>query len=145
MLQRLGELIAVALMLLAGSLAVAQEPTKQEMQPPVTDSATMGKMTGEATPPPAKNDVAPPIETRKGPVTCDVAIGNTTSWIIHRVYIDNIYWGAVGPYGGAIAHNIGIGRTKFYAEADFVDGSTRHWGPRWFDCQSYSTYTWTIQ
>jgi hypothetical protein len=144
MLRKWIGLTLVTLVLFGGGLVRAQESPKKEMQPPVTDSAVTGKAAGEETKPPQKNDVSPPVETRKSTFTCDIHIDNRTPWIIHRVYIDNEYWGSVGRLGDLVVRDVGVGRTKLYAEADFNDGPTRHWGPRWFDCTSWLTFTWTL-
>lgn len=145
MFRRLTGLLTVGCVLLAGAFAVAQESTKKEIQPPVSSSAAVGKHPGEGTNPPDKNEVAPPMVTRRGAFLCDITLDNRTPWSIHRVYIDDRYWGAVGRYGDSIARDVGTGRTKVYAEADFTDGTTRYWGPQWFDCQSYATYSWTLR
>jgi hypothetical protein len=145
MLRRLTGLTAAVFILVAASLVAAQELTKKETQAPVTDTAVQGKAPGEATEAPAKNEMTPPIETRRGAYSCDIAIDNRTSWIIHRIYIDNAYWGSVGRHGDGIARDVSTGRTKVYAEADFTNGSTMRWGPQWFDCRSYSLFTWTLR
>ena len=134
-------LTLVTLLLFGAAVVAAQEQPKKEMQPPVTDSAAAGKAAGEETKPAEKNNEAAPVETRSGPGACDIYVNNHTRWIIHRVYIDGRHWGSVGRYGGLTVYNIGTGRTKLYAEADFDDGSVKYWGPRWFACDSYATHT----
>jgi hypothetical protein len=92
-----------------------------------------------------KNATVATQGTRAGPYSCDIHIDNRTNWVIHRVYIDGRNWGTVGRYGDSVARDVAAGATRVYAEADFTDGSTRHWGPRVFNCNSYGRYTWTIR
>ena len=84
------------------------------------------------------------IVQRKGPNACDVIFANTTSWWIHRVYVDGQNVGRMAPNGDYILRDVVSGATRLYAEADFTDGSVRYWGPRTFDCPSYTEYTWTL-
>src|SRR5262245_61548648 len=112
MLQAWTGLILVTLLLCGGAVVTAQETPKKEAQPPVTDSVVTGKMAGEETKPPEKNDMSPPVATRSGASSCDIHIDNRTSWVIHRVYIDGQYWGGVGRSGDLVVRNIGAGRTK---------------------------------
>jgi hypothetical protein len=144
MLREWTGLTLMTLLLCGAAVVAAQEQPKKEMQPPVSDSAATGKAAGEETKPPEQNSEAAPVETRSGPYSCDVYVNNNTRWVIHRVYIDGRHWGSVGRHGSLTVYNIGSGRTKIYAEADFNDGPTRYWGPRWFDCNSHSTYTWNL-
>ena len=138
---------AVSVMTLIGAgtiLAQQPKPTK-EAKPAVEDKATSGSLAAEVGKPAAKNPTSAPVATRQGRNSCDIHIDNRTQFVVHRVFIDGDYWGSIGRYGDAIARDVSTGRTKIYAEADFTDGTTRYWGPRWFACDSYSTYTWVIQ
>ena len=143
MLREWTGLTLMTLLLCGAAVVAAQEQPKKEMQPPVSDSAATGKAAGEETKPPEKNDEAAPVETRSSHNTCDIHVNNNTRWIIHRVYIDGRYWGSVGRYGGLTVTNIGTGRTKLYAEADF-DNGIKHWGPRWFECAPHTRHTLTL-
>lgn len=98
------------------------------------------KITGDDT----KNSTAPAAKKRAGPFSCDIHIDNRTNWVIHRVVIDGRNWGSVGRYGDAIARDVASGPTSLYAEADFTDGTTRSWGPRSFQCNSYATFAWRL-
>ena len=119
------------------------DPNKPLQDPVETESQEGGaevEVTGDAT-----MNSTDPVEMRAGPFSCDVHIDNRTNWYIHRVYIDGSNWGSVGRFGDSIARDVSVGRTKVYAEADFTDGSKRYWGPNYFDCTSFATFTWKLR
>jgi hypothetical protein len=141
-------LIAASMFAFAASASAADskvDPKKPE-KPAVEDKAGAGK-SKEAK---VKDGAAPKNATvaadakRAGPYSCDIHIDNRTQWRIHRVYIDGRNWGSVGQYGDSMAKDVAAGATRVYAEADFTDGSTKHWGPRVFQCDSWGTYKWTL-
>jgi hypothetical protein len=138
----LGVLLAAGL---GGLSAQADKPKLKDAKPAVEDRAATGTAPGEAAAAAAANSATPPAPTRRGAYTCDIHIDNRTPFIIHRVYIDGRYWGSVGRGGDAIARDVLSGGTRVYAEADFSDGPKRYWGPRVFDCESFSTFTWTLR
>ena len=142
-----GSLGVGLLVLMSTSTISAQQdkPKLKDAKPAVEDKAEARAVPGEAGKAPAPNSETPQVETRRGPRSCDIHIDNRTNWHIHRVYIDGDYWGTVSRGGDSIARDVMTGRTKVYAEADFTNGTTRSWGPRWFECDGFSTYTWTLR
>lgn len=119
------------------------DPAKP-VQAAVDSKASTGKGKVKIAGDDTKNSTTPAGKKRAGPFSCDVHIDNRTNWVIHRVIIDGRNWGSVGRYGDAIARDVASGPTTLYAEADFTDGSTQHWGPRTFQCNSYATHTWRL-
>lgn len=81
-------------------------------------------------------------QATRGAGICVVHVDNRTPWVID-VYVDREYAGTVGSWGD-IYPLAGSGATRFYAHADFTDGSTRTWGPRMFQCDPGSVFTWTL-
>jgi hypothetical protein len=92
-----------------------------------------------------KNSSTPEVKTRAGAYSCDIHIDNRTNMYINRVAIDGRNWGSVGRYGDAMARDVAIGATVVYAEVDFTDGSTGHFGPQVFNCDAWATHTWTLR
>jgi hypothetical protein len=141
-------ILVSTLLVSVASSAWADEHSKfdpnKPLQDPVESKSQEGGVDVEVTGDATMNSTTP-VEMRAGPYSCDVHIDNRTNWYIHRVYIDGSNWGSVGRFGDSIARNVSIGRTKVYAEADFTDGSKRYWGPNYFDCTSYATFTWKLQ
>jgi len=140
---------AAALALTTGGALAADDKfdPKKPRQAAVESEAQSGKAKdakttkGGAT----KNATVAEAGKRAGPYSCDIHIDNRTNWVIHRIYIDGRNWGSVGRYGDSMARDVAAGATRVYAEADFTDGSVRHWGPRVFQCNSWGTYTWTLR
>jgi hypothetical protein len=100
---------------------------------------------GEADPniksgPPKANKAAAvvPTASRDGRA-CTVHIDNRTGWYI-QIYLDGDYRGVVGPMGDGYGAVIS-GPTRFYARAEFDDGSVRTWGPDQVYCPDDATYT----
>ena len=142
-------LIASSVLAFAATGAMAADPAskfdpKKPVQPAVQDKAQTGKADVKVTGDDTKNSTAPAVEKRAGAFSCDIHIDNRTNWYINRVYVDGRNWGSVGRYGDAIARDVATGPTRLYAEVDFSDGSTRYYGPRVFNCNSYSTHRWTL-
>jgi hypothetical protein len=126
-----------------GDWALAGEKQKKKVK--VETKAAMKDKREFPDQPEAKNtQQGTSIAQRKGPNSCDVMFSNNTSWWIHRVYVDGQFVGKMAPHGEYILRDVLSGSTKLYAEADFTDGSVRYWGPRTFDCPSYTEYTWTL-
>ena len=86
---------------------------------------------------------APPekggVQTR-GTNWCGVRVNNKTSFYI-KIYIDGRYRGEM-PAFGDLGVWIECGRTRFYARAEFNDGSYKYWGP--WDYLMITNYTWEI-
>lgn len=90
------------------------------------------------------NKKEPDVQTRQSDATCDILFANATGWYIHRVYVDRRRVGSIGRNSEAVLRDEVVGPTELYAEADFIDGPTRTWGPRVFECRPNSTYTWRL-
>jgi hypothetical protein len=73
---------------------------------------------------------------------CRVMVDNHTQWKV-QVYIDGDYEGLVGPYGELYTVST-PGATKFYARADFTDGSVITWGPTIYQLSPGGTFTWKL-
>ncbi|MBU1558145.1 hypothetical protein KKC45_04255 [Patescibacteria group bacterium] len=74
--------------------------------------------------------------------TCDIAVDNRTPLKI-QIFVDDDY-SALVPQFGDIEVSALIGKTKLYARADFDTGEVETWGPRYFDCEAYGDYKWTL-
>lgn len=117
---------------------------KKPVQKAMEAKAETGKADVKGLSGDGKNSTSAAVEKRAGPYTCDVHIDNRTNWVIHRVYIDGRLWGGVGRYGDSLARDVITGPTRVYAEADFTDGTTRHWGPSMIPCSAYATQVWRL-
>ena len=117
-----------------------KKPVKQSAKATMEKGKADIKVTGDET----KNSTGPAVEKRAGPISCDVQIDNRTNKYINRVYIDGRNWGSVGRYGDALARDVVMGPTTLYAEVDYSDGSTGHYGPKAFNCNSYETSRWVL-
>jgi hypothetical protein len=141
-------------MLLIGSLALAGGLSRVQAQqgprvpkPDKDTVETRGETGGQkkgGTEPANKKDGQ--VEKRQSPISCDVRFINTTRWYITRVYIDGRRVGSLARgYSVSTWYDEIVGPTELYAEADFTDGSTYHWGPTKLACTPNSTTTWTLQ
>lgn len=94
----------------------------------------------KAEPPSAKSAAG---TKRSGPNSCDVKLDNRTDLKI-QIFIDGDFQGMLLPWGDAVRYDVLSGTTKLFGRADFTDGSVVTFGPRFFDCTAYSTYTWKL-
>ncbi len=133
---------------LASSVAFAADTSKldpkKKAEKVVQAKIVKGKADIKVTDAAVKNSTEPAVQTRKGEYTCDIHIDNRTNAYINRIYIDGSGWGSVGRYGDALARDVAKGPTTVYAEVDYTDGSTGHYGPVVFNCESWSTHTWKL-
>lgn len=91
---------------------------------------------------PAASMPAPALKSgeKAATVGCVVHIDNRTTLNID-VYLDGDFRGTVGPWGD-LYRTVICGGTRFYARADFTDGSYSSWGP---NVESVlGTYTWRL-
>ncbi len=72
---------------------------------------------------------------------CYLLVDNYTHWKI-QIFVDGEYVGMVSPWGQAKGSYIPSGNYKFYAAADFNDGSRLTWGPVNPYCDGL--YTWRL-
>ena len=145
-INRTKTLLALSIMAMFATVAIADDgkaDPKKPAKPAVEGKVEAGKgkvdVKGDAT----KNPTAA-VAKRAGPYSCDIHVDNRTDWYINRVYVDGSYVGGVGKFGDMYVKDVGQGATSLYAELDFTDGSTRHVGPRVFNCEAWSTMTWRI-
>ncbi|TRZ89892.1 MAG: hypothetical protein D4R84_17110 [Rhodocyclaceae bacterium] len=137
--------LALSVMAMFATVAVADDKAdpKKPAKPAVEAKAEAGKAKEDVKGDAPKNSTAP-VAKRSGPYTCDIHVDNRTDWFINRVYVDRQYVGSVGQGGDSYIRDVGKGATRVYAELDFTDGSTRHYGPVVFNCEAYTTHHWKL-
>ncbi len=117
---------------------------KKPLKDPVEAKAVKGKSGVKVTGDQTKNGGAA-IEKKAGAYSCDIHVDNRTNLYVNRVYIDGRNWGSVGRGGDSIFRDVSTGATTVYAELDYTDGSTSHYGPVLFKCESYTTHRWVLR
>lgn len=149
MKKSIGQVVSLfSVLALASSVAFAADAGKMDPKKkaakPVEAKVAPGKADVKVTDGDVKTSTEPAVKTRKGEYSCDIHIDNRTNAYINRVYIDGDRWGSVGRYGDALARDVSKGPTTVYAEVDYTDGSTGHYGPVVFNCESWTTHNWKL-
>jgi len=96
----------------------------------------------KANPPDAKTPPPPEKSATPGARTCSVEVNNYTTWFVD-IYIDAGYAATVGPWGNGEVYPPATG-SKFYARANFTDGSWKFWGPQPFTCAQSGASEWRL-
>jgi hypothetical protein len=128
-------LLCLALAQSVGSPAAYSQtketPIKAEKGPPPSDYPLT---------PRKPNDTTSPASRSRG--SGFLHVDNQTPWTVD-VYGSGVYIGTIGPFG-----DLGVyytpGSLRLYAQANFADGSTLHWGPSYRSIISGRTSTWSL-
>ena len=136
--------VSIAFGIAGGALA---EDSKLDPKKPLQDPMEAKMEQGKADEPVTGEDTSnsrTPVVTRSDSRHCDIKFDNRTDIYSHRIYVDRVNRGSLSRYGDGILRDVGKGKTRLYAEADYTDGTTSHWGPTYFDCKPWSTYVWKL-
>lgn len=140
--------VSLSLAPLCGSLQ-AQEPQQGEKVVETMGTKGRGAATADANikthrgaNDPAANVPAPAAKSgeKAAAAGCVVHIDNRTTLNID-VYLDGAFRGTIGAWGD-LYRTVICGGTRFYARADFTDGSYSSWGPNVETV--LGTYTWRL-
>jgi hypothetical protein len=134
--------LVAAAVLAAPSIAPAADAKKGNKNVELKAQVSRG---GEADPniksgPPKANQAAAPVPAASR--GCVVHVDNRTGWYI-QIYLDGDYRGVVGPMGDVYGAVLS-GPTRFYARAEFDDGSVRTWGPNQMYCPDEGSHTLSL-